>query len=87
MLFLFSGMVAQCAGCNLYEPWAALLVGLMAGLVFIGLHDLMLFMKLDDPLDAVAVHMGGNLREECNQFQEKYFEIMTQIETVLLQIP
>ena len=62
MLFLFSGMVAQCAGCNLYEPWAALLVGLMAGLVFIGLHDLMLFMKLDDPLDAVAVHMGGNLR-------------------------
>ena len=62
MLILFSGMVAQCAGCNLYEPWAALLVGLMAGLVFIGLHDLMLFMKLDDPLDAVAVHMGGNLR-------------------------
>ena len=37
-------------------------LGLMAGLVFIGLHDLMLFTKLDDPLDAVAVHMGGNLR-------------------------
>ena len=52
-------MVAQCAGCNLYEPWAAILIGLMAGPVFIGVHDLMLRLRLDDPLDAVAVHGGG----------------------------
>ena len=52
-------MVAQCAGCNVYEPWAALLIGVMAGLVFTSVQNLMLKFKLDDPLDAVAVHMGG----------------------------
>jgi len=30
-----------------------------SGLVFIGLHFLMLRCQLDDPLDAVAVHCGG----------------------------
>jgi len=54
-----AGMVSMCAGCNVYEPWAALLIGLMAGPVFFGTHNLMLKMRLDDPLDAVAVHMGG----------------------------
>ena len=24
----------MCAGCNVYEPWAALLIGLMAGMFF-----------------------------------------------------
>ena len=54
-------MVAQCAGCNTYEPWAALLIGLMAGGVFQAVHLLMLKVKLDDPLDAVAVHAGGGI--------------------------
>ena len=53
-------MVSQCAGCNLYEPWAALVVGSMAGGVFIFVHNLVLnIFKMDDPLDAVAVHLGG----------------------------
>jgi len=54
-----AGMVSMCAGCNVYEPWAALLIGLVAGPVFFVIHNLMLKMRLDDPLDAVAVHMGG----------------------------
>jgi Amt family ammonium transporter len=54
-----AGMVAQCAGCNLFEPWTALIVGLLAGVVFILVHNLMLKLRLDDPLDAVAVHAGG----------------------------
>jgi len=56
-----AGMVAMCAGCNLYEPWAALIVGTMGGFAFIGTHYAMLRMKLDDPLDAVAVHGAGGL--------------------------
>ncbi len=54
-----TGMVAQCAGCNVYEPWAALVIGIMAGCVYVGISMLMLKVKLDDPLDAVAVHFGG----------------------------
>ena len=56
-----AGMVALCAGCNLYEPWAALIVGALGGLGFISIHHLMLALKLDDPLDAVAVHGAGGL--------------------------
>lgn len=54
-------MVAQCAGCNVFEPWAALLIGLMAGVIFNGVTALMLKLGLDDPLDAVAVHAGGGI--------------------------
>merc|ERR550517_375437 len=56
-----AGMVAQCAGCDVYMPWAALLIGTFGGWAFFGVHELMLKMRLDDPLDAVAVHGGGGL--------------------------
>ena len=54
-----AGMVALCAGCNVYEPWAALIVGALGGLGFQLIHSVMLSLQLDDPLDAVAVHGGG----------------------------
>ena len=54
-------MVSQCAGCNLYEPWAALIVGAFGGAGFMIVHFGMLRLKLDDPLDAVAVHGGGGI--------------------------
>ena len=54
-------MVSLCAGCNLYEPWAALIVGGCAGIGFMVVHFVMLYLKLDDPVDAVAVHGGGGL--------------------------
>merc|ERR1719228_1548683 len=56
-----TGMVAMCAGCNLYEPWAVLIVGTGGGLAFLCGHHLMLRGRLDDPLDAVAVHGCGGL--------------------------
>ena len=52
--FLFVGMVSVCAGCNDFKPWAALLVGAVGGVAFIGWHYLMVKIKVDDPLDAVA---------------------------------
>ena len=45
-----AGMVALCAGCDKYEPWAALLVGACGGIGFITIHHLMIKMRLDDPL-------------------------------------
>lgn len=49
-------MVSLCGGCNVYQPWGAILVGIMGGFGFILTHYLMLKCKFDDPLDAVAVH-------------------------------
>ena len=54
-----AGMVAQCAGCDSYMPWAALIVGVFGGVAFLATHEIMIRCQLDDPLDAVAVHGGG----------------------------
>ncbi|KAJ1355000.1 ammonium transporter Amt1 [Parelaphostrongylus tenuis] len=56
-----AGMVASCAGCNNMEPWASSFTGIGAGLVYLGLSNMLIKMKIDDPLDAFAVHGGGGL--------------------------
>jgi len=40
------------------EPWAASVIGLVASLVYSGWSSALLKLKVDDPLDAVAVHLG-----------------------------
>ena len=37
-----AGMVALCAGCNLYEPWASLIVGGIAGVACIAVNRMMI---------------------------------------------
>ena len=37
-----AGMVALCAGCNLYEPWASLIVGAFAGVACIAVNRMMI---------------------------------------------
>lgn len=54
-----AGLVGITGGANLMNTWAALLTGAIAGGVYfvaskINLHVL----KIDDPLDAIAVHAG-----------------------------
>ncbi|XP_071831220.1 putative ammonium transporter 1 isoform X2 [Apostichopus japonicus] len=56
-----TGMVAICAGCNVVYAWGAFVTGVLAGAVYIGVSALVLKLKIDDPLDAVAVHFGGGL--------------------------
>jgi len=56
-----TGMVSLCAGCNLYEPVGALIVGAFGGIGYAITSFSMLKLKLDDPLDAVAVHGAGGL--------------------------
>lgn len=54
-----TGMVAICAGCNVYEPYAACVVGTIAAIVYRAYSVLLVKLTIDDPLDAVAVHFGG----------------------------
>ncbi|XP_078492621.1 ammonium transporter 2 [Ciona intestinalis] len=56
-----TGMVSMCAGCNDMLPWAAVVIGTVAGLAFMAWHHIMLKLRIDDPLDAVAVHLGGGI--------------------------
>ncbi|XP_071509116.1 putative ammonium transporter 1 [Diadema antillarum] len=56
-----TGMVAICAGCNSVYPWGAAAVGAVSGVTFIAWSSLMEKVRVDDPLDAVAVHLGGGL--------------------------
>ncbi|UMM41446.1 hypothetical protein L5515_017707 [Caenorhabditis briggsae] len=54
-----AGMVSSCAGCNKMEPWACIFVGVGAGLIYLTLSKVMIRWRIDDPLDAFAVHAGG----------------------------
>ena len=39
------------------QPWAAIIIGILSGWVYVGASRLMSHvLKIDDPLDAVAVH-------------------------------
>jgi len=54
-----AGMVSLCAGCNAVHPYAAFVIGIIAGMAYVAWSTLMLRVRVDDPLDAVAVHFGG----------------------------
>jgi Amt family ammonium transporter len=52
-----SGLVAITAGCGVLEPWAAILVGFISGLLYIGGSKLLLKLRLDDAVDAIPCHL------------------------------
>lgn len=56
---VIGGMVAICASANVVLPWAALLIGGVAGLVVCAWSYLMRRLRIDDAIDAVAVHLGA----------------------------
>ncbi|XP_062510767.1 putative ammonium transporter 1 [Corticium candelabrum] len=54
-----TGLVAICAGSDVVHPYAAVIIGAVAGLVYIIVVRLVVKARVDDPVDAVAVHLGG----------------------------
>ena len=56
-----AGMVSLCAGCNLLPPWASFIVASVSGIVYILSSNLIILLRIDDPLDAIAVHGGGGI--------------------------
>ena len=54
-----AGMVSVCCGCDGFYPWSSALVGAIGGVVYYLIAGIMKKVKLDDPIDAVAVHGGA----------------------------
>ena len=53
---VLSGLVAITAGCAFVSQWGAIIIGAIAGLIVIYATLLIDYLKIDDPVGAVAVH-------------------------------
>ena len=62
-------IVPHSSGCNVYEPWAALLVGAGGGVGFIAVHHAMIRFKLDDPLGETNMIMSLMILTSCLQMR------------------
>ncbi|KAK9811834.1 hypothetical protein WJX72_010981 [[Myrmecia] bisecta] len=56
-----AGLVAITAGCSVVYPWGALCIGFVAGIWYVIASKIVLKCKIDDPLDAIAVHAANGL--------------------------
>jgi Amt family ammonium transporter len=55
------GLVAITSGCGVVEPWAAILIGAIAGLIYLSGTQLLVRLRLDDAVDAIPVHMMNGI--------------------------
>lgn len=51
-----AGLVSITASCASVSDWMAVIIGAIGAMVYIGSSKLMLKLKIDDPVDAIAVH-------------------------------
>ncbi|KAI6203746.1 Ammonium transporter [Aphelenchoides besseyi] len=58
---VLAGMVSACAACNDMQPIAAITIGICAAIVYMWIAHVLILMKIDDPLEAAPVHLGGGL--------------------------
>lgn len=51
-----AGLVAITAGCAFVEPWAGVVIGAIAGVIYVGAVLLLDKLKIDDPVGAIPAH-------------------------------
>ena len=56
-----SGLVAITAGCCVVESWASIIIGLVAGALYLGFSKLLVRRRIDDAVDAIPVHMVNGI--------------------------
>jgi len=54
-------LVAVTASCDVIEPWAAICIGIIAGIVYSLFSRLLLALNIDDPLEAASVHYANGV--------------------------
>lgn len=59
---LLAGMVASCSGVNVYDPWAAVVVGIVGAFSYFVQNYLWEYvLHIDDPVGAAPLHMGAGI--------------------------
>lgn len=58
---ILGGLVGITAGCAVVDPWAAIVIGALAAIIVIFIVQLLDNLKIDDPVGAVAVHLGAGM--------------------------
>ena len=53
---LLAGLVAITGACDRVDPWAAIVIGIIGGIVYSGACKLCDVMTVDDPIEASSVH-------------------------------
>lgn len=56
-----SGLVAITSGCAVVQPWAAVVIGMIAGWFYLAGSHLLIKFRLDDAVDAIPVHLVNGI--------------------------
>jgi len=56
-----AGLVAITSGTSVVMPWAAFVIGVVGGLVYLGFSKLLIKLKIDDAVDAIPVHFANGI--------------------------
>eukprot|EP00584_Thalassiosira_punctigera_P004482 CAMPEP_0172538840 /NCGR_PEP_ID=MMETSP1067-20121228/10157_1 /TAXON_ID=265564 ORGANISM="Thalassiosira punctigera, Strain Tpunct2005C2" /NCGR_SAMPLE_ID=MMETSP1067 /ASSEMBLY_ACC=CAM_ASM_000444 /LENGTH=567 /DNA_ID=CAMNT_0013324423 /DNA_START=38 /DNA_END=1741 /DNA_ORIENTATION=- len=55
------GLVSITGACGTVEPWAAVIIGFAAGMLYLATSKLLVRLRIDDAVDAVPVHMTNGI--------------------------
>ena len=53
-----SGLVAITPACSVVDTWASIVIGLVAGALYLGFSKLLVKRRIDDAVDAIPVHVS-----------------------------
>jgi ammonium transporter, Amt family len=56
-----TGLVAVTAGCASVDTWSAVLIGIVAGWLYMFASKLLVRLRIDDAVDAIPVHLFGGM--------------------------
>jgi Amt family ammonium transporter len=58
---VLAGLVGITGGCAVVEPYAAVIIGIVAAFFYFGASQVLLRFQIDDPCDASPVHLGTGI--------------------------
>mmetsp|Transcript_20632 Transcript_20632/g.37208 ORF Transcript_20632/g.37208 Transcript_20632/m.37208 type:complete len:691 (+) Transcript_20632:222-2294(+) len=56
-----SGLVGITGSCAVIEPWAAIVIGSISGVIYVFSSRLLVYLRIDDAVDAIPVHLSNGI--------------------------